>query len=440
MRACAFVGTRPEIIKMAPLIRRAKRRGLELSFVHTGQHYDWDMSKRFLKELGLPDPDAFLGVGSATHGVQTARVMERSEEYLAEKRPDLVLVEGDTNSALGAALASAKLKIPVGHIEAGCRSFDPSMPEEVNRVIIADCASLNFAPTRDAFLNLLREGVPLAKVWLTGHPIVELVEEMKPRIEESSALERLELREGDYILMTVHREENVEDRARLEGILRAASEVGRAVVFPVHPRTMKNIERFGLGGLLDRLLWTDPLPYLDTLALVKNSRFVMTDSGGLQQESFLLGMPCITLRKGTEWVETVRCGANLLAGSEPRAILDAIQRVEEGLDSIKRRISGIKPYGDGNASDRILDAAMEWLVSARAKAHPLSDQLNFGLPALRLVKSKGEIPPFAGLVFDLQGTPLIPSDIEGGLEIFSVIHAPESALRGRLGRSGDSRL
>ncbi|MEM2602393.1 MAG: UDP-N-acetylglucosamine 2-epimerase (non-hydrolyzing) [Candidatus Bathyarchaeia archaeon] len=428
MRACAFVGTRPEIIKMAPLIRKAKRRGdLEISFVHTGQHYDWDMSKRFLRELDLPDPDAFLEVGSATHAVQTARVMERSEAYLAKEGPDLIFVEGDTNSALGAALAAAKLKIPVGHVEAGCRSFDPSMPEEINRTIITDCASLNFAPTRDAFLNLLREGIPLYKVWLTGHPIVELVEEMKPRIGESDVLKRLGLREGDYALLTVHREENVEDRARLEGILRAASEIGRAVVFPVHPRTRRSIERFGLRSLLNGLLWTDPLPYIDTLALVKHSRFVMTDSGGLQQESFLLGAPCITLRKSTEWVETVRCGANFLTGPEPRRILDAVRRIEEDLESMKGRMSGIRPYGDGDASDRIIEIAMEWFASP--KAHPISDQLSFGLPALKLIRVEGEIPPFAGLLFDLEGRPLLPSDIEEGLEAFSVIHAPELALR-----------
>ena len=440
MRICAFVGTRPEIIKMAPVIKGAKRRGLEISFVHTGQHYDWEMSKRFIYELGLPDPDPFLGVGSATHAVQTAKVMERSEEYLARERPDLVLVEGDTNSALGVALAAAKLRIPVGHVEAGCRSFDPSMPEEVNRVLIADCASLHFAPTMDAFLNLLREGIPSDKIWLTGHPIVDLLKEMAPRIDESNVLERLGLRRGDYVLLTVHRSENVDERAKLEGILRAASAIGRDVVFPIHPRTKGSIERFGLGGFLDKFLWTDPLPYLDTLALVKHARFVMTDSGGLQQESFLLGTPCVTLRNGTEWVETVRCGANLLAGSEPGRILDAVRRIEEGRGSIKERISGLKPYGDGEASDKIIEAAMGWLASPRA--HPLSDQLNLGPPGIRLMMSRRGIPPFSGLLFDLDGAPLIPSEIEGGRGILAVIHAPESVLKlskGRPASMGDSR-
>lgn len=432
MRICVFVGTRPEIIKMAPLIKRARRRrDLELSLVHTGQHYDWDMSKRFLQELGLPDPDAFLGVGSATHAIQTARVMERSEAYLVKERPDLALVEGDTNSAMGAALAAAKLKIPVGHVEAGCRSFDPSMPEEINRTIMADCASMNFAPTRDAFLNLLREGIPLDRIWLTGHPIVELVEEMKPRIGESDALERLGLRDGDYALLTIHREENVEDRARLEGILRAASDIGRAVAFPIHPRTKRSIERFGLHGLLDRLLWTDPLPYIDTLALVKNARFVMTDSGGLQQESFLLGTPCITLRKSTEWVETVRCGANLLAGPEPRRILDAVRRIEEGLESIKGRISGIRPYGDGNASYRIIDAAMDWLASP--KAHPLSDQSNFGLPMLK-GEVQGQDPALCRARLRSRGEAIDPIGHRRG--VGDILHSP----RPRVGPVGKTRL
>ena len=364
MEVAVVLGTRPEIIKMARVVHELQRRGLDFRLVHTGQHYDYEMSQVFFEELNVPAPDEYLGVMSGSHGYQTARIIERSEKVLGDMKPDMVLIEGDTNSAMGVALASAKIKIPVGHVEAGCRSFDPWMPEEINRKVIADCAQLHFAPTKTAYENLLREGVPEEAVFLTGHPLVDLLEWIRPKVRSSKVLEELGLEEKEYALLTVHREENVENEARLRSIVAAISKVDLEVVFPAHPRTRKKLASYGLGNLLgSNVRLIEPQPYSSTLRLIEGARVVFTDSGGIQQESYLLGVPCITLRERTEWVETVELGVNFLAGASEDGILKAYERVLSRESDIKKKLAASKKdiFGDGTAARKIVDLVLEYL-------------------------------------------------------------------------------
>lgn len=365
MKITVFVGTRPEIIKMAPIIQEIYgRKNLEALFVHTGQHYDWNISTRFIPELELPMPDIFLNVHSGSHGEQTARTILRSERILKGKRPDVVFIEGDTNSALAVALSAAKLKITIGHVEAGCRSFDKNMPEEINRTIIAKLADLNFAPTTTAIDNLLREGVPKNSIFFTGHPIVDLVSEIKSKISSANVTQSLSLENKDYYLLTLHREENVDDKENLASILSAISKLssGKTVVFPIHPRTSKMIKKFRFKGMLRSVKVIAPTGYVDMLNLVKNTCLVLTDSGGLQQEAALLKTPCITLRKTTEWVETVENGVNFLVGAEKDKIIETTHFVESNYNEITKKFDKLnKIFGTTGASKRIVDLTVEYV-------------------------------------------------------------------------------
>jgi len=357
LKAAIFTGTRPEMIKMQPVIEEIlRRKSIRLTFIHTQQHYSFNMSTLFIKELELPEPSFFLDVKSGSQGFQTAKIISRSERLIKKERPDVVLVEGDTNSALGVALAASKLKIPIGHVEAGCRSFDKNMPEEINRVLIADLASAHFAPTRTCVSNLLKEGISREKIFLTGHPIVDVLHQFRQRIGHS-ATRRLGLEPREYYLATVHREENVESKEALEGIVESLSVLSRSrsVVFPIHPHTLKFIKRFKLEKYLKSLVATEPVGYLDALDLISHSKVVLTDSGGIQQEAALLGTPCITLRKNTEWTETIECGVNFLASGK-----EEITRTVEGLECEYGEILGRfklarKIFGKFGVSRRIVD-------------------------------------------------------------------------------------
>lgn len=329
-------------------------RRLDLRCVHTGQHYDWNISGRFFRELSLRSPDLFLNVGSGPHGRQTAEIIRKAERALIELRPATVLVEGDTNSALGVSIAASKLKIPVGHVEAGCRSFDMTMPEEINRKMISDCASLNFAPTTHCARNLMREGIVPATIHLTGHPIVDLVRAMRPLMRSSRVLYRLGLQPRKYALLTIHREENTEDRQRLEGILRALSSLPLTVVFPIHPRTEHRIRRYGLSALVRNIIVVSPLGYADTLHLIEEACIVLTDSGGIQQEAYLCKTPCITLRDNTEWIETVRAGMNFLAGYDSSRIIRTVNRVLRLVPELKHQHGLPDVFGKGNAAGTIV--------------------------------------------------------------------------------------
>lgn len=359
-RIAVFVGTRPEIIKMATVAAELQKRlsGEEFSLVHTGQHYDWEMSEQFLQELDIPKPDEFLGVGSGSQGDQLAKTVKLTEDFLQKQHVKLVAVEGDTNSALGVALAAAKNDIAVAHVEAGCRCFDKSMPEEINRVLIADCADLNLAPTKNCVGNLLREGIPKRRVVLSGHPLVTLLKQVASRIDASTIQRKLSVSKGKYALLTTHRQENVDDKGRLKSILDAAGTLPTKIVFPIHPRTEKNVQRFGLNVLLKPFKKVAPLGYLDTLRLVRDAELVITDSGGLQQEAFLFRTPCITLRERTEWIETLEGGGNLLV-PEPRQLGAAYNKITDNYKQFKARIRDAgQVFGDSNSALRNAEAIL----------------------------------------------------------------------------------
>ena len=346
------LGTRPEIIKMSPIVRECDRRGLDYYILHTGQHYSHEMDRAFFEALDLPEPRYNLEVGSGNHSAQTGRIMTGIEEVFADDRPDVVLVQGDTNTVLGGALAAAKLHIEVGHIEAGLRSFDRTMPEEINRVVADHISDHLFAPTSLTRQNLLDEGIDGAKVHVTGNTVVDAVYQNLAIAERKSDIHAtLGVDPGDYIVVTAHRAENVDSRERLSSILAALEQVraefDTEVVFPVHPRTKKMVEAFGLeaGGI--RMV--PPLGYLEFLRLEKGAALVLTDSGGLQEEACILNVPCVTLRDNTERPSTITVGANILAGTETSRIVAACRLM------MKRTPRWQNPYGDGRSAERTID-------------------------------------------------------------------------------------
>jgi UDP-N-acetylglucosamine 2-epimerase len=342
MRVASVVGARPNFIKLAPVSRELRREFDEI-IIHTGQHYDYEMDRVFFDQLEIPRPDYHLGVGSGSHGRQTAEMLSRIEECLLETRPDLVLVFGDTNSTLAGALAAVKLQMRVGHVEAGLRSFDKTMPEEINRVLADHCSHILLCPTSTAVANLRREGLT-ENVFLTGDVMVDAQKDCQIIADKRSRiLAELGLRPGGYCLATVHRAANTDDPHRLTSIAEAMKEIGD-VVFPCHPRTEKFLRQLGLWeGLKERVTVIKPVGYLDMMVLEKNARKILTDSGGVQKEAYLLGVPCITLREETEWVETVEDGWNVLAGADKDRIV-ALAR--EFSPSGRQK----EVFGHGNAS------------------------------------------------------------------------------------------
>ena len=349
----AVVGTRPNMMKTAPILAElARRPDYSCSLVHTGQHYDREMSEIFLEELGMGEPDVLLDVGAGSHAQQTARVMERLEPVLLETEPDVVLVPGDVNSTAAAALTAAKLDIPVAHVEAGLRSFDRAMPEELNRIVADQLSHLLFIHSPEARDNLLAEGRPAEAIHYVGNTMIDTLVAMLPRIRARGAAAVHGLEPGNYLAVTLHRPALVDGSLlvdALEQLERVATEL--PVIFPVHPRTRGAMDALGLDRGNGRLRLTEPLGYLDFLATVAESAAVLTDSGGIQEEATFLGVPCFTLRDNTERPITVELGTNTLLGLQPGRISEVPALIEQS----KSRRAGVPPLWDGHAAVRIVD-------------------------------------------------------------------------------------
>lgn len=328
LKIVTVVGARPQFVKAAPLSRTLRRRHQEI-LIHTGQHYDPLLSEVFFRELQLPEPDYHLGAGSGTHGGQTAKMLKGIEEVLLREKPELALVYGDTNSTMAGALAAAKLSMPIVHVEAGLRSFNREMPEEINRVVADHLSSLLFCPTDEAVANLKREGIEKG-VYQVGDIMYDAVLAYLPlAMEKSSALEQLSLSPRAYCIATIHRKENTDSPEAMKHILNALSQLDLPVVLPLHPRARHYIKEWGLEPLLlaQNLKVIEPLPYLDMLSLTCSAHAVLTDSGGLQKEAYMLKVPCLTIRRETEWIETVEHGWNRLSAAESQAILSAFASI-----------------------------------------------------------------------------------------------------------------
>ena len=357
MKIVSVVGARPQFIKCAPLSRELRKEHNEIH-VHTGQHYDPEMSDVFFEELNIPRPDYNLDVGSGSHAQQTADMLTRIETVLTKEKPDMVFVFGDTNSTVAGALAASKLHIPVAHVEAGLRSFDRLMPEEINRVITDHISNLLFCPTKTAVDNLAKEGVTDG-VYRTGDVMVDALEYNRHIAEEKSeVIKRFGVLDRKYFVLTIHRAANTDSVKNMENILSAIGESGRQTIFPVHPRTRKYLVDYGLWDTLPSTIRvTEPLGYLDMLCLMNHAEKILTDSGGVQKEAYILGVPCITLRDTTEWVETLADGWNVLVGAERAKIVAEIVK-----PSPEKR-SRIKYFGTGDTAGeicRILRDAKIW--------------------------------------------------------------------------------
>jgi UDP-N-acetylglucosamine 2-epimerase (non-hydrolysing) len=359
LKVINVVGARPNFMKVAPLVDAMKRQTGKFSplVVHTGQHYDSLMSDLFFRDLELPAPDVHLGVGSASHAAQTAAVMERFEPVVMREKPDWVLVVGDVNSTLACALVCVKLGVKVAHVEAGLRSRDRTMPEEINRLLTDQISDLLFTPSLDADANLRAEGIPEERIRFVGNIMIDSLFKHLERAKQSPIREQLDLGNKDYAVITLHRPSNVDDRQVFERILQALETIVARVpvIFPVHPRTRKMIQEFGFAERIERargLRLIEPLGYLDFLGLYSNARLVLTDSGGIQEETTVLGIPCLTLRENTERPVTVEIGTNVVVGTDPQKI------TTEAIASLNgTRKSGRTPqFWDGQTASRILAA------------------------------------------------------------------------------------
>jgi UDP-N-acetylglucosamine 2-epimerase (non-hydrolysing) len=356
------VGARPNFMKIAPLHAELSRRGIPQLLLHTGQHYDENMSKIFFEDLGMPEPDIYLGIGSGSHAEQTARVMVEFEQVCRENNPSMVVVVGDVNSTVACSLVSAKLWIPCAHVEAGLRSFDRQMPEEINRLVTDSIANLLLTPSIDGDENLRSEGVSEERIKRVGNIMIDSLMNNIERAKESTVLFDLGLDAGQYSVLTLHRPSNVDSLEPFSQIIDALEEIGRRIpiVFPMHPRTKNRAEEFGLFERIEKIpniVITGPSGYLDFVALMASSILVMTDSGGLQEETTALGIPCITLRENTERPITVTEGTNTIVGNSPDRIINAaIQVLENG--GKKGRIPEL---WDGSTAGRIADVLVEFL-------------------------------------------------------------------------------
>ncbi len=361
MKIVSVCGARPNFMKIAALARAfAARLEFEARLVHTGQHYDASMSQSFFDDLALPRPDINLEVGSASHAVQTALIMQRFEPVVQEERPDAVLVVGDVNSTIACGLVAVKLQVPLIHVEAGLRSFDRTMPEEINRLLTDAISDLLFVTEPSGIANLQREGIPAEKMHLVGNVMIDTLLAHRELAARSDMVGRLELTRGEYAVLTLHRPANVDDPATLGRICSALEEIQRTtpVVFPVHPRTRGNLERTGWLARLQQLRGmrlTEPIGYLDFLKLMSEAGVVLTDSGGIQEETTVLGVPCLTLRENTERPITIEQGTNQLVGLDPARILAGFQRARSG--QVPRRVPEL---WDGHAGSRIADIIARW--------------------------------------------------------------------------------
>lgn len=360
-----IIGTRPEIIKMSPIIKECERRSIDYFIIHTGQHYSYNMDKLFYEQLSLPTPDYTLGIKSNSPMLQsehTGRMLIRIEEILLKERPDVVLVEGDTNSAFAGSVCVSKLKtspismnIRLGHVEAGLRSYDRTMTEEINRVLSDHMSDYLFAPTKKAKENALEEGIEEKKIHITGNTIVDAIYENMKNVEKSDILEKLNLKKRNYFLVTFHRQENVDNKIKLKGIINGLEKLHKEfnidIIYPMHPRTKKMIEKFKIA-MPNGVIVIEPVGFFELLKLEANAKLVLTDSGGLQEESCVLKVPCVTLRENTERPETLDIGCNILAGTNPDKILECAKKM------LTKKIVWGNPFGEGDSSKKIIDIIM----------------------------------------------------------------------------------
>ncbi len=356
MLALVVAGTRPEVIKLSPVMRAFEDSDINYIFVATGQHYSFRLFQKFIEELKFPEPDYNLDIGSGSQAYQTARAIEGLEKIISQANPDVIVAQGDTNAVLSVALASSKLNIPFVHIEAGLRSFDMTMPEEVNRVVADHLADILFVPTERSGLNLLHEGISREKIFITGNTIVDATLQ---NIELAEKKAEVDIPSG-YFLLTLHRAENVDSERRIRNILEALEELDEEIIFPVHPRTVQRIESFNLAGNFHNIKQIKPLGYLDFLFALKNARAVFTDSGGVQEEALTLGVPCITLRTSTERPETLEAGVNFLAGVDKEGILKAADKALSGINFNLKN-----PLGDGQAGKKIVETLLNLKAEGR---------------------------------------------------------------------------
>ena len=369
MKIATILGTRPEIIKMAPIIDEISKRDIDQIVLHTGQHYDKEMSETFFKDLEILTPDYNIHVGSGSHGKQTGLMMKGIEEILIKEKPDIVLVQGDTNAVLAGALVASKLHIAVGHVEAGLRSFDMTMPEEINRRVADVTSLMYFVPTVESAINLLADGFSRKNLFITGNTVVDAcfrhLEIAKKRGIEEESLAKLDIGNMDNILtLTMHRAENVDIKERVVNIIAALKELTQMnIIFPIHPRTKNTLEEFGLFDELNDMEHVHiikPIGYLDFLQLASASTLILTDSGGLQEEAITLNVPVLTLRYNTERPETVTAGGNILVGSDKQAILKYVNKILSDEEFRDKMVNAPNPYGHGDSAKLTVDAIEDY--------------------------------------------------------------------------------
>ncbi len=356
MKIVSIIGARPQFIKAALVSRRLREEGIKEILVHTGQHYNFNMSDIFFQELKLATPDYHLGIGSGTHSEQTGKMIIEIEKVLFQEKPDVVLVYGDTNTTLAGALAAVKLHIPVAHVEAGLRSYNKRMPEEVNRVLTDHCSDILFAPTDTAVENLKKEGI-VKGVYRVGDVMFDIALEVKNRIDDEKILTKYSLKPGNFILVTIHRAENTDSKENLESIWKALRDIANSGIktfFPIHPRTKRALDNYGLidGEVPKNLIIVQPVSYFEMIALESNAKLIITDSGGVQKEGYFFKTPCIIPRNETEWVELVEIGWNEVVGNKEEDIVEGtIKTYSEDVNDKK----WIDFYGGGRAGDRIVE-------------------------------------------------------------------------------------
>lgn len=356
MKIAVILGTRPEIIKMSPIIKELEGRQVDYFILHTGQHYSYNLDRVFFEQLKLPQAKYNLDASSDSHAKQTAKILIGVEKVLQEESPDIILVEGDTDSVLAGALAATKLHIEVGHVEAGLRSYDRQMPEEINRILTDHCSDYLFAPSEKTRKTLLSEGIPEGKIFVTGNTIVDAIyQNLEISKESGNSLTALGIKPKEYFLVTIHRQENADNRARftsiLDGLNTVATEFHLPVIYPIHPHSRKRMSEFNLKPRKVTLI--EPVDFLSFLELESTARLILTDSGGVQEEACVLGVPCVTLRDNTERPETIEIGSNILAGTSPSRILECVQMM------LSRQNTWVNPFGDGKAGERIVGIIME---------------------------------------------------------------------------------
>ncbi len=435
IKVMVITGTRPEIIKVSMLIRfLQKSNDFSLIFVHSGQHYDDFLFKNFILDLELPLPDYNLEIRSGSHNIHLSEIISKLEPIITKEKPDIALVEGDTNTVLGTAIACAKLNIGVGHVEAGLRSFDKLMPEEINRIITGNCAILNFAPTERAAINLLFENVDRNTIFIVGNTIVDAcLYNVKVAVEKSSILKKINFDQTKYnVLVTLHRPSNVDDKESLKKFAEfLVDEKTVNFIFPIHPRTEKNLRNFSLYDEIktsEHIKLIEPLGYIDFLCLLKNSNCVITDSGGVQEEATVLNIPCVTVRNNTERPETIEAGCNILVGNDYILLKKVLKKVKN--DKTYLHFSLDKhPFGDGHSSERILNIIKEKYEEIKLKFQENAVWTN--IPTRRLVynsekafKTKEYETRFnkkVQLIFDKFGNPIFPSNDTVIEKDFSVI-------------------